>query len=588
MPLIPSTLVDSQSVIDEGRALARDWKVVPSSFLREHNVASEFDFKCRQMNLGRVMTHAQIGFRNPQASQDAWRRIYEGSMVDGISVDRYGICLDWSMGYPRADRAGRPRGTGLILDSPESFAALTAQAPVAPHFGDFVLGMPSAVENTCAALSAGATSIGNIGQYFTFRLPGWSDDVQTTVATVKAIALAAHQPVPVLIHSNLDDGFASLFTDLSCALGAALLEKYIVNELIGGTLASHCYGHTFSDGVSRLAFQRALARINDTPGSMIYGNTTIYDDDETANYASLASYLLVDIAGQKALPTGHAINAVPVTEAQRIPTVEEIIAAQRFARRLIDRSESYQDMVAVEAADRIADTLIDGGERFKMRVVDGLREAGVDTEDAVALLLALRRTGAAELEREFGPGAEDAEQPRGRRALVVSPVGAEIDQRAEQCMQQFTPDQTDRLKRANLKACVATTDVHEFAKILLERVFGQVGIELIDAGVSVDPDTVSALAAEGGADFIALSTYNGVALSYARELRKRLATGERDIPLYIGGRLNEIVEHDSGDDGALLPRDVSVELAGSGVLVCNTPADLLNHLLDFVLAPMPQ
>ena len=38
----------------------------------------------------------------------------------------------------------------MILGGPEDFAALTGAAPVAPHFGDFVLGFPAAIENTCA------------------------------------------------------------------------------------------------------------------------------------------------------------------------------------------------------------------------------------------------------------------------------------------------------------------------------------------------------------------------------------------------------------------------------------------------------
>ena len=38
----------------------------------------------------------------------------------------------------------------------------------------------------------------------------------------------------MLVHSNLDDGFAGLFADVSSALGMALVEKYIVEDLIGG------------------------------------------------------------------------------------------------------------------------------------------------------------------------------------------------------------------------------------------------------------------------------------------------------------------------------------------------------------------
>ena len=41
--------------------------------------------------------------------------------------------------------------------------------------------------------------------------------------------------------------------------GAVLLERYVVEELLGGRV-SHCYGHTFSEPVGRFAFQRALSK----------------------------------------------------------------------------------------------------------------------------------------------------------------------------------------------------------------------------------------------------------------------------------------------------------------------------------------
>ncbi|NND49413.1 MAG: hypothetical protein HKN60_04095, partial [Rhizobiales bacterium] len=45
----------------------------------------------------------------------------------------------------------------------------------------------------------------------------------STAATVTALGLIARQSAEVLVHSNLDDGFAALFCDLACAFGAVLL-----------------------------------------------------------------------------------------------------------------------------------------------------------------------------------------------------------------------------------------------------------------------------------------------------------------------------------------------------------------------------
>src|SRR5690606_22074267 len=129
---------------------------------------------------------------------------------------------------------------------------------------DFVLGFPAARENTQAALAAGSTTIGNLGQYFTFRVPGHGDDIEATAQTVRALGLIAAQPVPVMVHSNIDDGYAAHFTDLASCLGMILIERELVTGLVGAPIG-HCYGHHFSDPIARLAFQRAMAAAGASP-----------------------------------------------------------------------------------------------------------------------------------------------------------------------------------------------------------------------------------------------------------------------------------------------------------------------------------
>ena len=147
------------------------------------------------------------------------------------------------MGLPARERKTAVKGTGILLSRPEDFVSLTEVAPVAPHFGDFIMGFPAAVENTCAALAAGATSVGNLGQYF-IRLPNWDDDVDHHRTCRTALTLLAAQEEEVLVHSNLDDGFAGLFTDLASVLGFVLIEKEIIEAAVARP--SHCWGHHFS------------------------------------------------------------------------------------------------------------------------------------------------------------------------------------------------------------------------------------------------------------------------------------------------------------------------------------------------------
>jgi len=586
--ILPETnLPDAPELTAQGRKLAETVRVQPGPFLLKYDVASESEFKRQRMAQRAIMFHSQIGYRQFSKSQRAYAEIYERLAAVGYRIDRYGICFDWNMGYPWAERAQRPRGTGMILDTPADFRALTHSAPVAPHFGDFMIGMPAAVENVSAALAAGSTSIGNLGQYFTYRLPQWHDEIATTRATVTAIALCAAQslgtardkPVEILIHSNLDDGFAPLFNDLSCVLGMVLVERYIVEELLGGKM-THCYGHTFENPVTRLAFQRALARVNPNPGSMIYGNTTIYLEGEAENYANLASYLLLDIVAQKILPTGHAINPIPVTEAIRIPEIDEIVNAQMFANRLAARAEHFPELFDASRADAIADELVASSSKFFENVLQGMSEAEIDIRNPFELLLALRRVGAKKLERAFGPGELRAE--RGRAPVVMATTLAALQTRADKIISALDDDMRGELRAAGAVVCVVSTDVHEYGKILLEAVLERLDMQVIDGGVAADADAVARRAKNARADAIAISTYNGIALSYLRSLREELQKLGISPLIFIGGRLNQIPD----DSANSMPVDVSDELKALGAYVCLKPEDMLTQLRE-VVEPRP-
>ncbi|MBT5353283.1 MAG: hypothetical protein HN718_02320 [Rhodospirillales bacterium] len=552
----------ADDLVAVGRNRARAVQVGPSRFLKHNDVSCEIEFKQRCMRDGIVMVHTQVGYRDPEKSRLAFRDIHDHVTKRGGRVDRYGICLDWSMGYKPQDRSKAPKGTGLILSAPENFQDLCESAPVSPHFGDFVLGMPAAVENTEAALLAGSTAIGNMGQYFTFRLPHYNDDVQITEATVTALALCAAQPVPVLIHSNVDDGFAAQFSDLSCALGAVMLERYIVEDLLGCKMG-HCYGHTFSEPLSRWAFQRSLSRLEGCVGTMVYGNTTSYGPSDPENYAALASYLGVDIAAQRTQPSGHAINPIPITEAMRIPEIDEIVDANLFAARLMDQSQPLTPIYHMEAVDVIADLLTTGGKTFYDRVMAGLAERGIDTGDAVEMLLTIKRLGARQLEALYGPGAPDSTKPSGRMPLVESPVVAEINNLSAQVLDN-TLDVANIVRAAGLTVCVATTDVHEYGKNLIDQVLRDLNVELIDGGVSTDPEVLARLAHQSNANAIAISTYNGIALPFLSALQTEMASIGCEIPVYIGGKLNHI----PNDSNTSLPIDVSDELESLGAIAC--------------------
>jgi methylmalonyl-CoA mutase cobalamin-binding subunit len=570
------SLPDGREVLAEGAALAKNWRVGQSAFLDYYRVPDEASYKRQCMNEGRIMQHAHMGFRDRAKSERAFASIHESVASRGGRVDRFGLCLDWSMGFERSERDQRMKGTGLILSGPEEFAAVANAAPVATHFGDFMLGFPAALENTCFALAAGSTVIGNLGQYFTFRLPDWQDDLATTRATLAAIGLMAAQPVTVMVHSNLDDGFAAVFEDLASALGAALLEKHIVEDLAGGVI-THCFGHHYSTPGLRLGFQRALARINPNPGSMIYGNTTVYRGNAAENYASLGSYLALDIIAQETLPSGHAINPVPVTENERIPEIEEIIDAQSFANRQSDLVAGYTEIIDFSQIDSVADQLVKAAQGFFKDVMTGLGQAGFNTQDAFEMLLAIRRIGGRRLEELFGQGSLEAGASR-RTPLVRSDTVRELDALVAKHLANVDSHSRAVIRGSELVVLTASTDVHEHGKRLIEGILCSLGVELVDGGVSAQPEDLGQLAERSHCNLIALSTYNGVALTFQARLSDELRERGVNVPILMGGQLNEIPD-DSPDS---LPVDVSDQLAEKGVMTCRSIADMAPYLIGII------
>jgi len=134
---------------------------------------------------------------------------------------------------------------------------------------------------------------------------------------------------------------------------------------------------------------------------------------------------------------------------------------------------------------------------------------------------------------------------------------------------------TDRqaLAKLNPRILTATTDVHEHGKLVLDEVLSSAGAILIDGGTSVEPQALASKAQREQADAIALSTYNGVALSYYTALRGHLGN---QVPVLIGGRLNQVPDNSNTS----LPVDVGDRLAAAGAIVCREIEDAVPALLN--------
>lgn len=522
-------------------------------------VSSEREYKQQAIEEGRITFHAHIGLNTWEATARALQKLHAASRAGGFRVDRAGICLDRRMALPARLRHNAIAETGPLLASRHDWLAVGRTAPIMPHMGDFMIGFPASLENTIHALEAGVTTIGNLSQYFAHDAPGWKDLGVTTVRTVEALALMGRlRDRGTLVHSYLEDGFGALFYDCATVAGWALLERYIVETLLGAKL-SHCIGGLTSDPVKRAGWVLALDRIHDHAciGSMFYGDTISFTDNLSENSGLVSEYLLWDILAQLKCPTGHAVLPLPLTEGSRIPSVEEIIAAQTLGRRVEQTARRIFPYVDFGAAERFAETVVAEGRVVYENALDGLGQSGVNVADPVELLFVLKKLGPAVFEEMFGAGRASDAQVRKKEPVVKTDI-FELSEKSIAAHRALFEREENRAALQGRRLLIASTDVHEHAIMVLARLCREAGADIVYLGAETNPEDITAAAGRQPVDGILLSTHNGMALEYAQRLKAHLDARQCRLPVIIGGVLNQ--KMNTGD----LPVDVSSDLRALG------------------------
>ncbi len=554
---------DSRLISDGTTPLAVGRRAAPGSvhqtaYLRRHAAHSEAEVKARARREGRITYHAHVGSTDWPSTAAALRDIEAGLAEHGWACDRFGLTLSRSMSFEEDARAAVAKETGPVL-APEDWSQVGEAAAIQPHLGDFMIGTPAGAAHARLALAAGVTTIGNLGQYFAFEVPG-QDALQVTRATVEALGMmAAWRDRGALVHSYLDDGVAMQASHYGSYVGWAALERYVVEDLCGARLA-HCYGGLIDDPWHRAVVHLAIDDVHDRDhlGSMVYGNTVdMRAGDRAHNAEVLRRYLTVDLAAQLRRPTGSAVHPVPLTEADRVPTGAENLEVQLIAHELETEVRRSGAPVDWDRAERRAAAVSAYALAFRDATIRLLADDGVDPTDPVAVLLALRSLGMTRLEQRLAQRLR-LTAPRGVAALVpwkARHVGLMVAGSAG-----MVPD------LRGMRIVLAVLDVHDVARDALLTTLPRAGAEVVVLPASSTPAGVVHVAVDEDADAIVLGTYNGAALTVGREVRAALDRSGYDGPVIMGGRLNE-------DTGGESPVDVVDDLVALGLAPVSTLAD---------------
>jgi methylmalonyl-CoA mutase cobalamin-binding subunit len=105
---------------------------------------------------------------------------------------------------------------------------------------------------------------------------------------------------------------------------------------------------------------------------------------------------------------------------------------------------------------------------------------------------------------------------------------------------------------------IASTDVHAHAIMIIHELLSRAGVEITNLGAEISPDQIARAAESCGPEAVLISTHNGMALEYAQRLKAELAGHDLDVPIVMGGMLNQKVED------AALPVDVTTDLKELG------------------------
>jgi methylmalonyl-CoA mutase cobalamin-binding subunit len=217
--------------------------------------------------------------------------------------------------------------------------------------------------------------------------------------------------------------------------------------------------------------------------------------------------------------------------------------------------------------EALSERMIEGGRRFYENVMQGLEELGVDMGDPLQILLTIRRMGAPIIENRFGVGVLPKSDIELYQPVIPTDTFLDFIERRDRAKTVFTG--ADLKESQKIQLVLGSTDIHEYAMFLIIDGLKSVGIEPVVAGTSVDPEEFADLALEAGANAILVSTHNGMALTYAKQLQIELAARKLDIPIAMGGTLNQDIE------GEPTPIDVTADLKELGIHVCSDVTDVL-------------
>ncbi len=570
--LIPEGFPDGNDMVREGREMAKDIPWNKSRFLKETGYKSHLEYRKENLKNGKQTYQLLVGLSTLEEELDAIKKIDEFHKRTGFEVRSMQSIPSQLVGLDPKDWEGAPKPTSYLMEKEEDWLAHTEAAPVDCCWQDWHLASPNNLNETKYALEAGTSRLGCFST-FIWEYPGYNEEKKRFSDMFRTMGiLAAKKDEGLDCVTYPEDGMPGFFMDVALYVGYEMIEHYIIEDLCGARMALS-YGGLLSEIVPRMAFALAMQKLYGTPDHPFvtyYNGSTNeqWDHDIEANYGLGASEMLIEAIINLKYDMPTVINPVSVTEALRVPTLDELFNIVKCGIGVERKAKEWLDIIDFTKFEEMRDLLIEKGTKFYDNVMKGFEEAGVNIKDPLEMVMVLRRFDPVKFEQEFHPSIREAGK---FKPYVPTVLGRETMEMTENIVKDLKEKGYDSMVKGKKIVC-GSADGHSYGLMLIDNVWSDMNAEVVDCGTNMEPSFILDLYDEEDADAVCVSVHCGQTLDYARQLKEEEKKRGKKYNIVIGGMLNSMLP------GNTEPVDVSDIVEEMGICATNDFEKQINFI----------
>lgn len=572
--LIPSNFPDGRMLLQEGIKLGQNIEVPRSLFLQKHGCKSYLEYRKKRLAEGKQTWQILLGLATLEDELDGIRKIYEFGERTGMEISGVQSIPSQIVGLPHEYWEQFPKQTSYEMQTPADWLAHNQTVPIQVAWQDFHLASPAALQTTINALQAGTDRLGCFSTLI-WDYTGYHDEVNRFSDMVRSIGiLSTKTELDIDVVTYPEDGLPGYFLDIASWVGYMLVESYITHDLCHA-LFSISYGGLLTEVQPRMAFALAMHRLLSTPNhpAVTYYNGGTIDqlaDDVNCNFGTGVQEMFMQVLFNLKYGTPTIISPVAVTERLRTPSLEELLDITAAGIRAETKAKEWLPMIDFTPIEQLSDLLIEKGQKFFHNVLDSFREAGVDIEDPLQMIMMLKRFNPVKFEQSFHPSVAET-------GSFIPYCPSQLGRQTIALKEEIVTDLHGKsLDLTGRRIICASADGHSYGLMLIDSVYTALHASVVNGGVDTEPSMLLDLADEEGIEHICISTHCGQCLTYARQLMQLAAARARRYRIVMGGMFTALLP------GNKLPIDVQININETGIFASNDIAEQIDFLFSEV------